>query len=200
MKKILPLLVFGLLLLSAVLVSANGDHKSEIEEGKQLIENEVSCDKLTEEQLEAMGDYYMEQMHPGEAHEIMDEMMGGEGSDSLKQMHIQMAKRLYCKEDVGGMMGGGMMNMMVGSGGMNMMGTNMMGSSFGGGSWWLLSIVGVLFWIALLIALIMLIIWLYKKVTEHTTSGSSALEILKKRFAKGELTKKQFESMKKELR
>jgi len=187
-----------MLLLSVSLVSA---HEHDFNETKQLIDSGISCDKLTDEQLEAIGDYYMEQMHPGEAHEMMDQMMGGEGSDTLKQMHIQMAKRLYCNEEVGGMMGGSMMNMMGSGGMMNMMGTNMMGGSFGGsGSWWLWSIVGMLFWIALLVALILLIIWLYKKVTGQATNSGSALEILKKRFAKGEITKKEFESMKKEIR
>src|SRR3989338_1133873 len=164
MKKISIIVIFSMLLLSVSLVSA---HEHNFAETKQLIDSGISCDKLTDEQLEAIGEYYMEQMHPGEQHELMDKMMGGDGSDTLKQMHIQMAKRLYCNEDVGGMMGGGMMNMM---------GTNMMSGSFGGNSWWLWSIVGMLFWIALLVALILLIIWLYKKVTGQTTNGGSALE------------------------
>ncbi|MBS3054488.1 MAG: hypothetical protein J4431_03060 [Candidatus Aenigmarchaeota archaeon] len=69
-------------------------------ETERLIESGMGCDKLADEQLEAIGDYYMEQMHPGEAHDIMDNMMGGEGSESLKQVHINMAKRLYCNESV----------------------------------------------------------------------------------------------------
>ena len=143
----------------------------------------------------------MEQIHPGEAHELMDNMMGGEGSASLKQVHINMAKRLYCNEESAGMMGNGMMGMMnMMRGGGNMMGTNMMGGSFWGSSWWLWSVVGMLFWIALLATLVLLIIWLYKTITRQTTQGGSALEILKKRFAKGEITKKEFESMKKEIR
>ena len=118
MRKIL-FAIMVVLLLNISLVFA---HEHNFNETKQLIDSGISCDKLTDEQLEAMGDYYMEQMHPGEAHEMMDQMMGGEGSDSLKQMHIQMAKRLYCNEYVGGMMGsGGMMGMM-----------NMMGGYYNG--------------------------------------------------------------------
>ena len=120
MKKISLIVIFSMLLLSVSLVSA---HEHDFGETKQLIDSGISCDELTNVQLEAIGEYYMEQMHPGEAHELMDEMMGGEGSDSLKQVHIQMAKRLYCNENIDGMTGGGMMGMMMGSGGMmNMMG------------------------------------------------------------------------------
>ncbi len=179
--------MIAILLLSIGLVSA---HEHNMEEAKQLIDSEIDCDKLSDEQLEMIGEYYMEQMHPGEAHEMMDKMMGGEDSDSLKQMHIQMAKRLYCNEDVGGMMGmmssGGMMNMMMGGGMM-------------GGSSWLWGIVGMLFWIALLVALVFLIIWFYKNITLNKKKHDSALEILKKRFAKGEITKKQYDEMKTEI-
>ena len=61
----------------------------------------------------------MEQMHPGEQHEQMDEMMGGDGSETLKGMHINMAKSFYCGEHEAmssGMMSSGMMNMMMGQG------------------------------------------------------------------------------------
>src|SRR3989344_9661191 len=98
MKKIFTILIFGMLLLSVSLVFA---HEHDFGETKQIIDSGISCDKLTDEQLEFIGDYYMERIHPGEAHEIMDKMMGGEGSESLKQVHINMAKRLYCNEDVG---------------------------------------------------------------------------------------------------
>jgi len=38
-------------------------------------------------------------------------MMGGEGSESLRQMHITMAKSIYCN-DISGMANSGMMGMM----------------------------------------------------------------------------------------
>ena len=139
-------------------------HEHNFAETKQLIDSGIGCDKLTDEQLEAIGDYYMEQMHPGEAHEMMDKMMGGEGSESLRQVHINMAKRLYCNEDIGGMMGSG--NMM---GVMNMMGggmmnwqatqTNMMGNWGYFGYWNFLNIL----YIILLIGLIVLVyLWIVK--------------------------------------
>ncbi|HLC97410.1 MAG TPA: SHOCT domain-containing protein [Candidatus Nanoarchaeia archaeon] len=175
-----------ILLLNFGLVAAHGHNFAEI---KQLLGLEVRCNELTEEQLEAIGDYYMEQMHPGEAHELMDEMMGGKGSESLKQMHIQMAKKLYCKEDVGGMMGSGGM--------MNMIGNNMMGNYplyYGYNSFW--NMLRLIF----LIGVIALIIWLIYKFTKKGKESETPINILKKRYAKGEINKKQFEEMKKELR
>src|SRR3989338_8346196 len=83
-------------------------------EGRQLVESKADCSTLSDSQLEAIGEYLMEQMHPGAAHERMDAMMGGEGSESLRNAHIQMAQVIYCgRTDVsltyGGMMGMGMM-------------------------------------------------------------------------------------------
>ena len=141
MRKIFFIVIL-VLLLNIGLVSA---HEHNLVETKQLIDSGVSCDKLSDEQLEAFGDYYMEQMHPGESHEMMDKMMGGEGSESLRQVHINMAKRLYCNEDTGGMMGsGGMMNMMMGN----------WGYSSDYGDFW--NIIWLLFWVGIII----LIVWL----------------------------------------
>ena len=186
MKKIFTILIFGMLLLSVSLVFA---HEHDFNETKQLIDSGISCDKLTDEQLESIGDYYMEQMHPGEAHKMMDQMMGGEGSESLRQVQINMAKRLYCNEDIGGMMGGGMMNMM--------MGNNMMGNYpayYGYNNFW-----NVL-WMVFLIGAIALIVWLIYKFTKKGKEPETPINILQKRYAKGEINKKQFDEMKKELR
>lgn len=177
MKGILPILA---VLLFSSLIFAHGE---DLEEAKGLIDSNVSCDTLDDEQLEAIGDYYMELMHPGEEHELMDQMMGGEGSENLKQMHIRMARRLYCNETfyTGGMMGTGMMDGM------------MYGNYFGimGIVWWV-------FWITLIIVLILLVIWLYKNIIEKKTE-KSALDVLKMRYAKGEIPKTEFENMKKGL-
>ncbi len=145
-------------MLSLAAVFAQESHDLEIEEGRELLNSGIGCDKLTDEQLESLGEYYMEQMHPGEAHEIMDEMMGGEGSERLKQVHVQIAKRLYCNES--GI--GGMMNMMMGN---NMMGSGIMikypGNYNYASSWNLL-------WLFFLIGVIALIIWLIYKFTKKS--------------------------------
>ncbi len=178
MKLFYAILISSMLLLSVRLVSA---HEHNFDETKQLIDSKISCDKLTDEQLEAMGDYYMEQMHPGETHEQMDQMMGGEGSESLKQVHIQMARRFYCYEDVGGMMGGSMM----GSGMMNNY-----RSYYGYNGFW------NLFSLFFLMAAVFFIIWfIYKYQKNKPINKDEDSE----RYASGEITKKQFEDMKREL-
>ena len=223
MKKIM--LVFGIFLLSISLVLANGDHQSEIEEGKKLVDSGISCDKLTDEQLESIGEYYMEQMHPGEQHEAMHKMMGmEEGTEYHEQVHVNMARMMYCGE--GGMMGDGMMNggmmganmmgmmpmmmNMMGSGGMNMMGANMMdrqtpqtnmmqgmmGNWGYSGYWDFWNIIWLLFWIGIIISVVWLI---YKFIIKKEAVSETPINILKKRFAKGEISKKQFEEMKKEI-
>ena len=68
---------------------------------------QLDCSKVSDSDLERLGDSVMEQNHPGAAHEAMDQMMGGEGSDSLRQMHINMGNSyLGCGNNYGyGMMG-----------------------------------------------------------------------------------------------
>lgn len=75
---------------------------------------ELDCSNLGESDLERLGDAVMEQQHPGEAHEIMDQMMGGEGSESLKEIHINMGNAyLGCNGSTsfGMMSGSGMMGL-----------------------------------------------------------------------------------------
>ena len=78
---------------------------------------------------------------------------------------------------------------------------NMMGGFFGGGLGWIGMIFGFIFFVAIVIGVIFLIVWLVRRsgcCATHKTSTHS-LEILKERYAKGELTKEQYENMKKEL-
>ena len=161
------MLVFGILLLSIFLVLANGDHQSEIEEGKKLVGSEISYDKLNEEQLEAIGEYLMEQMHPGEAHELMHKMMGlKEGYEAERQFHINMAKTMYYDEDTGGMMGAGMMGMMPMMSMMtrnNIMDTGMMGNyPFAIGYWNFLNVLYAILLIGLIVLVFLGIVKLWK--------------------------------------
>lgn len=79
-------------------------------------------------------------------------------------------------------------------------GPGMMGGGYG---WsWLGGIFMVIFWVAVIIGIIFLIRWLVQSTSggsQGARSEESALEILKKRYAKGEIDKKEFEEKKKEL-
>lgn len=222
MKKIFSVLI--VVMLSIFLVFAHGteeDELAEIQEGKELVENKVSCDQLNDEQLEAIGEYVMEQMHPGEQHETMHQHMGMDTDEELHdQMHVNMAKMMYCSGNkTGMMMPMNMMRMMMGSGGMmesnggrNMMQTQMgaqmgdgmmqggmMGSTTAPGtmgwSMWLWNIVWFLFWIGV----IALVVWLIYKYLIKQPVTTNPLETLKQRYARGEITKKEFEAMKQDI-
>ncbi len=91
--------VFLLLLGFSGLVHANA---VQIEAGKALVEQGAPCTALNEAQMEQIGEYYMELRHPGQAHEWMDAMMGGEGSESLRLAHVRMGQVFYCGQGPSG--------------------------------------------------------------------------------------------------
>ncbi|MCL5073467.1 MAG: SHOCT domain-containing protein [Actinobacteria bacterium] len=82
-----------------------------------------------------------------------------------------------------------------------MMGWPMMGF-FGGGLGILGMILSFIFFVAIIIGIIFLIVWLVRRASysgESIQKTNEAIEILKGRYAKGELTKEQYDNMKKEL-
>lgn len=155
-------IVAVILLLNLSLV--NSITQQEIKEAKSLIDSKADCKSLSDSQLEIIGEYLMEQMHPGESHELMHKMMGlKEGSETEEQFHINMAKAIYCGETnafgSGGMMGGGMMNMMMGGN----MGYGMMGNyGYGFGYWNFLNILYTILLIGLIILVFLGIVKLWK--------------------------------------
>jgi putative membrane protein len=79
------------------------------------------------------------------------------------------------------------------------MGPGMMGW---GGSGWLGPVFMIFFWVLIIVLIILLIRWLVTS-SHHQTSGTqredSAVEILKRRYARGEIDKEEFEAKKKDL-
>ena len=169
-------------------------------EGKAIWEKlqakQLECKNLTDDNYGSLGEYFMGQMM-GSSHEamnnMMEQMMGKEGE---QQMHIAMGKRLsgcdtnaqFPQTGVGfmpmiGMMGSDKGNMMGGWG------------SFGILGWFSL----LIFWVLLILGVIALIRYLGNS-GKRSGEGKSPLDILKERYARGEISKKEFEEMKKELR
>jgi len=126
----------------------------------------------------------MEQMMPGEAHKRAHEMMGlTEGSNAEEQFHIDLARRSYCGETAAGF---GMM-------GRGMMGNYLPYNNYGYSSFWN----GL--WIIFLIGVIIFVVWVVYKLTRKSKEPETPINILRRRYARGEISNKQFEDMKKEI-
>jgi putative membrane protein len=91
-----------------------------------------------------------------------------------------------------GLLGGGMM-------GGGVMGPGMM--NWGGvGIWW---IAMLLFWGLVIAGIVMLVVWLVRQTTSTGASsvarGSRAQDILRERYARGDITREQFEQMRQDI-
>jgi hypothetical protein len=118
-KKLTILLLISTAITGLVFADADGHGRSVtevldeiraelgIDEGKR-----IPPDAVSPALLEELGDAVMAEIHPDpEVHAWMDQMMGGEGSESLASAHRWMGYR-YLTGGYGrgfGMMGGGMM-------------------------------------------------------------------------------------------
>ena len=128
--------------------------------------NQLDCSKVSQDQLEKVGDAWMGVMAGNETnHSAMEQRMGGEGSQAVKQSHIQMGENyLGCANS----QQNNWMPMMNGyqnarGGGFPMMGYGY-GGMMNGGLGWGFGIGAFLFWIIAFIDLILLGIFLWKKI------------------------------------
>ena len=183
----------------------------EEKEGKELWgklqAKEITCANLNNEQYGVLGEYFMGQM-AGDSHAAMNAMMiQAHGEDGEEQIHIVMGKRLSgCDTSASFPVGSGswmpMMNMMWGGWsspfGSNNSTNNMMNFGFGpfGGFGWIFMI---LWWVLIIAGIVALIKWLTSQSHGNHREEKSSLEILKERYAKSEIDKKEFEDKKKDL-
>ncbi|OGL04567.1 MAG: hypothetical protein A3J45_00915 [Candidatus Rokubacteria bacterium RIFCSPHIGHO2_02_FULL_69_13] len=66
------------------------------------------------------------------------------------------------------------------------------------GVWGLgMMVLGFLFWVAMIVALVLGIRWLVRQ--GRPEAGDSALEILRQRYARGEINREEFEAKRKDL-
>jgi len=201
--------LFGGLVISHEALAQTDDHTAREEaEGEivwqRLQSKEVECSDLSDDDFGVLGEYFMGQML-GDSHAAMNEMMiRMHGEDGEEQIHVVMGKRLSgCDASASFPMGSGgwmpMMNMMWGgwSSPFSSNNTNnMMNFGYGFGFFGLIFM--ILFWALVIIGIVALVRWLSTQ-SKGDTSSKSALDILKERYARGEVDKQEFEEKKKEL-
>jgi putative membrane protein len=204
-------LIFGGFIFNHKVNAQTDDHTAREEaEGKAIWEKleakQISCGNLSDGDFGVLGEYYMGQML-GDSHKAINEMMTRmHGEEGEEQIHIVIGKRLSgCNTSASFPTGSSgwmpMMNMMWGSWssplGLNQTNNSMMNfgfSPFGGFGW----VFMLLWWVLIIVGIVALIRWL----TSHSKSGNSsrsALDILKERYARGEINKQEFEEKKKDL-
>ncbi|MBI3619554.1 SHOCT domain-containing protein [Candidatus Roizmanbacteria bacterium] len=162
-------------------------------EGKAVWEKlqakKLACKDLSADNFETLGEYFMGTM-TGISHEAMNgmiiQMMGKKGEE---QMHVVMGKRLSgC--DTSAVFPShrvGFLSMLP-----------MMDFGFtplGGYGWFLM----ILWWGLVIAGIVQLINWLTGQSHRANDHQRSPLEILKERYAKGEIDRNEFENKKKDL-
>lgn len=211
--------VFAQPMIGSQLNTTSDDHTAREEaEGKEIWEKlqakQITCSDLTDENFEALGEYFMGlSIGDTQRHAAMNQMMTNMiGEKGEEQMHIILGKRssgcdtnaklpsgfnfmslmwmmesAFAPESYGGTKGGG--NPMMGN-----WGNTMFGGWGGFGFGWVFMI---LFWALLILGVIALIRFLAR--SGQGREDKTPLEILKERYAKGEIDKKEFEGKKKDL-
>lgn len=163
---------------------------------EKLQAEELKCENLTDGNFGSLGEYFMGQ-RAEEQHEAMNNMMVQMmGEESEEQMHVAMGKRMSgCEPNAPipqNMMNNGMMPIM-----MNMMmgGWSNLSAPLGSFGW----IFMVLWWVLIIAGIVALIKWLTSQSRSTPDHEKLPLEILKERYAKGEIDKDEFEKIKKDL-
>lgn len=88
------------------------------------------------------------------------------------------------------LLGGGMM-------GWGMMGPGMMGGWGAANPWWGITMLVV--WIALIAGIVLLAVWGFRQIGPVGGVARQPLDILKERYARGEISREQFEQMRRDL-
>jgi len=197
---------------------ASEDHTAQEEaEGKVIWEKlqakQLECQDLTDDNYATLGEYFMGQfVGDKQRHAVMNQMMTNMmGEKGEEQMHIVMGKRLSgCNPSAQVPSSGiGFMPMMFllrqGLGGQGTKGgeNSMMGYNWNNmmGGWNGFGLLGwlpmLLFWALLIFGVVALIRYLGRSGQPQVSK--TPLEVLKERYAKGEIDKKEFEEKKRDL-
>ena len=194
-----PVLAQGMMSGSGAVETDDGHTAREEAEGKIIFETlrakETACEKLTDSNFGALGEYFMGTML-GPSHETMNAMMERMmGDDGEEQMHVVMGKRLSGCDITAALPAQsiGFMPMM------NILNPNAMmnfGFSGAGAFGWF---VMILWWALIIAGIAALVKWLGREWRGTPSNGKTPLEILKERYARGEIDSKEFEEKKRKL-
>src|SRR4030042_3535965 len=145
----------------------------------------------------------------GNSHEAMNAMLERRlGKEGEEQMHIAMGKRMSgCDTSASYPQGFNFMPMMGGWSsptGLNQNNNNLMMWGFGsnpmGLGFGLFGLIFMLlFWILIIAGIVVLVRWLIHQSHGTHKNEKTSLDILKERYAKGEINKEEFEMKKKDL-
>jgi len=131
---------------------------------------QLKCPKVSNDQFEKIGDAWMDVRIGNEAaHERMDQMLGGEGSQSLTNAHIQMGEN-YLGCNTNGTQYNWMpmmldyQNTASKGGGFPMMGWGYGYGNGGNGFGWGFGALGLILWLVVLIDFILAGIWLWQQI------------------------------------
>lgn len=165
---------------------------------EQLQSKQINCESLKDDDFEVLGEYFMgRSIGNTERHAVMNQIMQNMmGQNGEEQMHIALGKRSSgCDINASFPAGYGfpMMWWMMGGGGNPMMGIGGW-SDFGFG--WIFMII---FWVLIILGVVALVRYLGGTKQSSTDKDKTPLDILKERYAKGEIDKKEFEEKKKDL-
>ena len=207
-KNIFAVLLTAMLLFgSVVFADTSESHDASIDTILSGIRSELNIgsndriepDKVSDASLEKLGEAVMSfQIPDPREHEWMDKMMGGEGSQSLSNMHKLLGYRYLANgsTDFG--------SLMMGSGSFgsrNMYGRGFSEGRFGG----LMTLYGYMGWIIpaliglLILAAAVLIVFLAKRNRKYVTGSNEPLSALKVRYARGDIDRQEYLNMKDEL-
>lgn len=222
MKKVMLILILSLLTVLA-LTSISFAEEMELKSPDVILSEimveqgikdatQIDPNKVNQETLEALGDSVMEKMIANSAmHEQMDIKLGGDGSESLRAFHINLAVN-YLTDYPNGMMNlmsGGMMTNSYSSTNSGWYGNGMMNNNSYANSGWngygmmnsFVSAVVTIGIIAIFLILIIgVIIFAVIRSKKIPIAQEKSLEILGIRYAQGEITKEEFNNMTKNIR
>ncbi len=156
-------------------------------EAQMLIESKTPCSSLSDDQLAAIGEYYMDKLYYGNGREFVYRRIGDD-PESLRFAQIEMARKEYCSS----------VNETTFMQRMDEIMRNFYGPYYVDGyamapynnpSLYFETIA----WIVMAFAAIFIIYWLLK------SHRKNSLEILHERYEKGEISKNQFYRMRREM-